>query len=169
MSGQFDIRRSAPSSASLVLDDERGGDGTSIHGTVRSAPLGVVAELEEHDHLPSPIHLEFASALEQASSGFPPRSTSPDSHRTGRRSTRKGGSTRASSPKGESLADLPVAGPGLDLAAELGRAQNKDPELGFTEDQPAVRAPPPVDHKEVEGELPNPSRFDYIELTSPFV
>lgn len=42
--------------------------------------------------------------------------------------------TRASStslshpgtPVGESLADLPITGPGLDLAAELGRAENKD-------------------------------------------
>ena len=29
-------------------------------------------------------------------------------------------------PRGESLADLPITGPGLDLAAELGRAENKD-------------------------------------------
>ncbi|KAI0694893.1 hypothetical protein BC835DRAFT_1274243 [Cytidiella melzeri] len=29
-------------------------------------------------------------------------------------------------PRGESLANLPITGPGLDLAAELGRAENKD-------------------------------------------
>jgi hypothetical protein len=81
---------------------------------------------------------------------LPLRSSSPDSHRTGRKSSRRAGSTRAASPKGESLADLPVAGPGLDLAAELGRAQNKD---GYSDDQSMAPVPAPVvDYKEVEGE-----------------
>ena len=37
-------------------------------------------------------------------------------------------------PRGESLADLPITGPGLDLAAELGRAENKDILAGNTID-----------------------------------
>lgn len=152
MSGQFDIRRSAPSSA---LDDDRYGDGANFQNAIRLAPLPAVVELEEQtDHLPSPLHYEFASSLDPTSlpepPNFPPRSISPDSHRTGRRSTRKVGSTRASSPKGESLADLPVAGPGLDLAAELGRAASKDPDA-FEDEQPVVKVPPSVDYKEVEG------------------
>lgn len=40
------------------------------------------------------------------------------------RSRRRGLTDGASSPAGESLANLPITGPGLDLAAELGRAEN---------------------------------------------
>ena len=46
----------------------------------------------------------------------------------GRHARRLGnsGSTSHSPTRGETLADLPITGPGLDLAAELGRAENKD-------------------------------------------
>ena len=40
------------------------------------------------------------------------------------RSRRRGTPNGTSSPAGESLANLPITGPGLDLAAELGRAEN---------------------------------------------
>jgi FtsZ-binding cell division protein ZapB len=40
------------------------------------------------------------------------------------RSRRRGMTDGTSSPAGESLANLPITGPGLDLAAELGRAEN---------------------------------------------
>lgn len=40
------------------------------------------------------------------------------------RSRRRGLTNDTSSPAGESLANLPITGPGLDLAAELGRAEN---------------------------------------------
>ena len=40
------------------------------------------------------------------------------------RSRRRGLTDGTSSPAGESLANLPITGPGLDLAAELGRAEN---------------------------------------------
>jgi hypothetical protein len=40
------------------------------------------------------------------------------------RSRRPGMTNGSSSPAGESLANLPITGPGLDLAAELGRAEN---------------------------------------------
>jgi len=40
------------------------------------------------------------------------------------RSKRRGLTNSTSSPAGESLANLPITGPGLDLAAELGRAEN---------------------------------------------
>lgn len=49
----------------------------------------------------------------------------PNTRQTAR-SQRKRVSSSASVPRGESLADLPITGPGLDLAAELGRAENKD-------------------------------------------
>lgn len=47
----------------------------------------------------------------------------PPSARVGER--KRAGST-SRSLRGETLGDLPISGPGLDLAAELGRAENKD-------------------------------------------
>lgn len=47
-----------------------------------------------------------------------------DTGRRAGRGGRRGNKSRSPPPKGESLAGLPVAGPGLDLAAELGRAEN---------------------------------------------
>jgi hypothetical protein len=55
----------------------------------------------------------------------PPPPPSRHSSRTHRRNSRST-SHSPNAAHGESLADLPVAGPGLDLAAELGRAENKD-------------------------------------------
>jgi hypothetical protein len=52
-----------------------------------------------------------------------------DSVSSDRRHTRRLGKTESASrspARGETLADLPITGPGLDLAAELGRAENKD-------------------------------------------
>ncbi|KAG8818181.1 hypothetical protein FRC18_000221 [Serendipita sp. 400] len=56
------------------------------------------------------------------------RDSSPESHHSKRR--RNTGSSDPHGSKGESLADLPITGPGLDLAAELGRAQGAE---GFIE------------------------------------
>lgn len=142
MAGQFDIRRSAPSSATWPQEED---DSGSVHGTVRSVKLEAVAEVDEQA---APLDMEIAQSL--LSPGGP-RSPSPASTRASKR-TRRAGSIRNASPKGETLADLPVAGPGLDLAAELGRAESKDMVNGFSEDHPA-RAPPAqaVDINEYEG------------------
>lgn len=56
-------------------------------------------------------------------------SMSPGHRPGGRHARRLGSGTRSASQspaRGETLADLPITGPGLDLAAELGRAENKD-------------------------------------------
>ncbi|KAG8816162.1 hypothetical protein FRC17_000408 [Serendipita sp. 399] len=58
------------------------------------------------------------------------RDDSPESRHSKRR--RNTGSSDPDGAKGESLADLPITGPGLDLAAELGRAQNAE---GFIDGQ----------------------------------
>lgn len=145
MAGQFDIRRSAPSSATWPSEED---EAANAYETARLTRLEVVSELEEQH--PAPLDIELAQAF---SSTAEPRSPSPSSTRTGRRSVRRTGSTRTASPKGETLADLPVAGPGLDLAAELGRAESKDMVNGFSED-PSARMPlvQVVDQKEFESE-----------------
>jgi hypothetical protein len=142
ISGQYEIlRRTAPTPSTWQGDDD---DGSSLHGTTGArSNLDVLPEIDEHDRQ-MPNELELALAQ--------PRASSPDSHRGGRK--RRNGSTRASSPgRGETLGDLPITGPGLDLAAELGRAENKDILNGYTPDGPPEPAPPlQVDHKVVEGE-----------------
>lgn len=121
LSGQFDLMRQVggnkSSSDEDSEDDERGtsGDLNSLHSTARST-------LDRVDEEPEimPDGSGFGHDLEAELARSSPVSSKPPS-RGGRRRT-----TSTSAPRGESLADLPVAGPGLDLAAELGRAENKD-------------------------------------------
>ncbi|EAU93079.2 hypothetical protein CC1G_06799 [Coprinopsis cinerea okayama7 len=122
LSGQFDLMRQvgggnrSSDEDDLDDDDERGtsADGRSLRSTGKSL-LDRVDEEPEGMSIPIADELDFAKDI--------PVSPRPSRHnsRQGRRRT-----TSTSTPRGESLADLPVAGPGLDLAAELGRAQNKD-------------------------------------------
>jgi len=70
-----------------------------------------------------PAHIGRSLDSELQASAQREGSPVSSSRRSGRR---KGTLTGESSPKGETLADLPITGPGLDLAAELGRAQNAD-------------------------------------------
>ncbi|KAI6136731.1 hypothetical protein F5141DRAFT_1185626 [Pisolithus sp. B1] len=129
LSGQFDLMRQVGGTLSTTSGFEDG-DLTSEDdvGSLRSAgrsALDVVEEMaEEGEDL---AHLNFNTDRQMA-----------DSRRRHPRHTRKNGSMSHSPgrvPRGESLADLPVAGPGLDLAAELGRAENKDIELGTSIDE----------------------------------
>ncbi|KAI6132735.1 hypothetical protein EV401DRAFT_1849355 [Pisolithus croceorrhizus] len=128
LSGQFDLMRQVGGTLSTTSGFEDGDltsedDAGSLRSTGRSA-LDVVEEMEEGEDL---AHLDFNTDRQMA-----------DSRRRHPRHTRKNGSMSHSPgrvPRGESLADLPVAGPGLDLAAELGRAENKDIELGTSIDE----------------------------------
>lgn len=119
LSGQFDLMRQVggnkSSSDDDSDDDERGGSRSSLHSTPRST-------LDRVDEEPELLAegSGFAHDLEAELARSSPVSPKPTG-RGGRRRT-----VSASAPRGESLADLPVAGPGLDLAAELGRAENKD-------------------------------------------
>ncbi|KAG8930034.1 hypothetical protein FRC01_003382 [Tulasnella sp. 417] len=145
LSGQFDILRTTAVGAPNRDDEddedasppgdeklpEREGRPRSTH--TRST-LDVVLE---HDETHGP-----AAALR--------REESPASRHSKR--SRRGG-PRTSSPitRGESLADLPVAGPGLDLAAELGRAENKDILEGKAESPGQInRSAPAADNAEVQ-------------------
>lgn len=131
LSGQFDLMRQVGGTLSTTSGFEDGDltsedDVGSLRSTGRSA-LDVVEEIaEEGEEL---AHLNLDSDRQMA-----------DSRRRLPRRTRKNGSVSHSPgrvPRGESLADLPVAGPGLDLAAELGRAENKGIELGTSVDERA--------------------------------
>lgn len=128
LNGQFDVLRmgggnsASEASGSEVEDEEvesesRDGESLKSRNTGRSV-LDPVDELaEEHEH-------ELDPAFEQDQD-----QESPDpeaSVRSTRRHRKHNSASHSPAPRGESLANLPITGPGLDLAAELGRAENKD-------------------------------------------
>lgn len=113
LSGQFDLLKQvggAPNTTDGGYDDDEVmvDDAGSLRSTGRSVLDRVEEEMTEDND------------LEQSF-----RPDSPSSNRHGRH-VRRNDSASHSPPRGESLADLPITGPGLDLAAELGRAENKD-------------------------------------------
>ncbi|OSD03637.1 hypothetical protein PYCCODRAFT_1434544 [Trametes coccinea BRFM310] len=127
LSGQFDVMRmggtsSVPTepSESEAGDDDDGRDAESLRSrtTARSVLDPVDEHPEEHHDLDPNFELQDQDVQDEDSSTRAPR-------RGGRRRTTSTAS-RSPAPRGESLANLPITGPGLDLAAELGRAENKD-------------------------------------------
>ena len=134
LNGQFDILKSVGAkevdSSSTDEDDncDDAEDYDKEDHTSRGArtPLDPVDELAED--MDSAVYGEEAEqdTLVQDDTGSLSSSENRDkSRRTGRGGRRVKNSSSSPPPKGESLADLPVAGPGLDLAAELGRAENQ--------------------------------------------
>ncbi|KAF9822013.1 hypothetical protein IEO21_00007 [Rhodonia placenta] len=139
LNGQFDILRmgagagTSETSVSESSDDgdveveSRDSESLRSRNTGRSM-LDPVDELaEEHEYELDPA-FELDGDQEQDSR------EAEDVSRNPRRHARKHSShsSRSPPPRGESLANLPITGPGLDLAAELGRAENKDILVGGT-------------------------------------
>ncbi|KAG7450399.1 uncharacterized protein BT62DRAFT_1072482 [Guyanagaster necrorhizus] len=125
LSGQFDVMKQMGSAGQDDDDDDdndNDADSTDV-GSLRSNGRSTLERVDEEQV----SHLTFEQELERS---LEPRDTDSVSSRNGR--TTKHGRSRGAShspssgPRGESLADLPITGPGLDLAAELGRAENKD-------------------------------------------
>jgi len=116
LNGQFDLMAQVGGDASDEDEDEdsaRNTDVRSLRSSAKSTLDRVEEELSE-----SASEQEVDPDIE-GDSGFP-------TPRIPNRPARKRTSSSSSVPRGESLADLPITGPGLDLAAELGRAENKD-------------------------------------------
>jgi len=131
LNGQFDILKMGAASASgesstedEAEDQDRDAESFVSRATGRSSKLDRVDELaEEHDVELDP-GFNHPSADETE-----PREREEDEEISKARNPRSRHSRKRSSvsaPHGESLANLPITGPGLDLAAELGRAENKD-------------------------------------------
>ena len=124
LTGQFDLSRQLNSAPSEGTDDDsvaraKDDDAGSTRSTSRSL-LDPVDETPESGAMdPSLVNGLDAPDNNSVSSGR---------RLNGRHARRLGstGSTSHSPARGETLADLPITGPGLDLAAELGRAENKD-------------------------------------------
>ncbi|KAH9486815.1 hypothetical protein JR316_0000880 [Psilocybe cubensis] len=118
LNGQFDLMRQVGGTTST--DDEASDDGDldDTTSSMRSHGRSQLDRVEEEDsldimesELPGHVSDPDESQLSRIS-----RHSRPDRKRT---LSSHGG-------RGESLANLPITGPGLDLAAELGRAENKD-------------------------------------------
>nr|GAT48378.1 predicted protein [Mycena chlorophos] len=117
LNGQFDVMKQMGGSLS---DDESDDDGTSAdRGSLRSAPRSVLDKVEEEEDTEETLEQQLERSLAR-------ETDSPSSSRGFGRPARKRTGSHSSQVRGESLADLPITGPGLDLAAELGRAENKD-------------------------------------------
>lgn len=119
LSGQFDLLKQvggAPNTTDGGYDDDEVMvDDSADVGSLRSTSRSVLDRVEEEMADDDDLEQHF-------------RADSPSSNRHGRHMRRNDSTSHSPSraPRGESLADLPITGPGLDLAAELGRAENKD-------------------------------------------
>lgn len=116
LSGQFDLMKQV--GVSGVSDDgsDEDREGSTDVGSMLSLGRSTLDRVEEEE---AEVLDSDEVPEDMSSSGV------AQSLRSSRHATRP---RRISShlPRGESLADLPITGPGLDLAAELGRAENKD-------------------------------------------
>lgn len=137
LSGQFDVMRQV-GNTSIAEDDmeddisiEIDVDQISIQSSTRSA----LDRVDEEDPEMDPDYLNVEESDREQDHSLDPTHDQemPIADRQKRRPgpghRRRTSSTHSSSggaSRGESLAGLPITGPGLDLAAELGRAASKD-------------------------------------------
>ncbi|KAH9922991.1 hypothetical protein B0H21DRAFT_781494 [Amylocystis lapponica] len=138
LNGQFDVLRMGGGSVSSASGSETGEDDESevkdgesfrSRNTGRSVldPVDELAE-EQEPQLDPGLDPEFQQTQEQTEVRDLESRDADELSRSTRRHRRRASSSShsPSSRRGESLANLPITGPGLDLAAELGRAENKD-------------------------------------------
>ncbi|EKM61202.1 uncharacterized protein PHACADRAFT_247656 [Phanerochaete carnosa HHB-10118-sp] len=132
LNGQFDILRMGgvrddrqTESSSSEEDGDQDANSFQSRDTGRSVldPVHELAEEHEeeethHDEPEPELDPQFGQ-VDEPDADVISDAKSPRSRHGRRRSS-------VAAPRGESLANLPITGPGLDLAAELGRAENKD-------------------------------------------
>ncbi|KAJ7103414.1 hypothetical protein B0H15DRAFT_211880 [Mycena belliarum] len=138
LSGQFDVMKQVGGGSTDDGEDEDDDDdeGASADvGSVRSAGRSVLDKVEEEEAQEGEtLEQQLERSLAPPRDSDSPSPSRPLGGRMGRKRT--GSQSHSPSIRGESLADLPITGPGLDLAAELGRAQNKDILDGNLVDEP---------------------------------
>ena len=131
LSGQYDLFKQVNGDGSSPGDEESQtdnmGDIQSINSVAHSSQLGTVDEHPDEEALHADFGIDHGDLMQDPEDE---ESIGRDGSTRGKRS-RQGrghhsGSSHSPPPRGESLAGLPITGPGLDLAAELGRAENKD-------------------------------------------
>jgi len=121
LNGQFDLMRQVGTSNTTSEDDaEDRFDHVEQHtgvGDSHSINRGILDRVDEE-----------GGGVEDSPDNGISSSGDLEKSRLSRHSSRQNRKRTSSinETRGESLADLPITGPGLDLAAELGRAENKD-------------------------------------------
>ncbi|KAK7463707.1 hypothetical protein VKT23_005645 [Stygiomarasmius scandens] len=118
LSGRLDFLKQVGSGSEDDEDDEEREDAGSLRSTGRNT-----LDRVEEEHAES---LGGTLGQELERSGDLQDTDSVSSRHRARQGRKRSASTSHSPAgnRGESLADLPITGPGLDLAAELGRAEN---------------------------------------------
>ena len=131
LSGQFDVIKQVGGGSITSEDDGSEEDrGSTDIESMRSRGRSTLDIVQEE-----PFEgLDSEGFVDTTDSDIPHRSS-----RHGRPDRRRGPSPHVT--LGESLAGLPITGPGLDLAAELGRAENKDILAGTTFDDGERQTP----------------------------
>ncbi|KZP31219.1 hypothetical protein FIBSPDRAFT_925923 [Athelia psychrophila] len=128
LNGQFDVMKQVGTADSDEEDDfddedldfDAGADVMSTSSAARSMLDPVEEEMSFEHELERSLEPRDSETLSQSSRKA--RSAAKHSRKRGSSDSQSPGAA----PRGESLAGLPLTGPGLDLAAELGRAENKD-------------------------------------------
>ncbi|KAH9969010.1 hypothetical protein BC827DRAFT_1121006 [Russula dissimulans] len=149
LSGQYDVFRQVSGDRSSYDEEESQtdemGDVQSMRSGAHSSQLGTVDEHPDEGDLPADFGADHADLVQHSDDeGSLEREGSNRSKRNRHGRSRH---SHSPAPRGESLAGLPITGPGLDLAAELGRAENKD----ILEGHPVDVSVPPRDKRGKKG------------------
>ena len=142
LSGQYDLFKQVNGDESSFDDEDDQtdsmGDVQSINSGAHSSPLGTLDEHPDEEALHARFGIDHIDRDELMQHPEDEGSIGRDGSARGKRSRHgrghHSGSSHSPPPRGESLAGLPITGPGLDLAAELGRAENKDMLEGQADD-----------------------------------
>ncbi|KAI0307761.1 hypothetical protein B0F90DRAFT_1664786 [Multifurca ochricompacta] len=131
LSGQYGLFRQVNGDMSNFSDEDGQtddiGDVQSMRSGAPSSQLGTVDEHPDEGVLHTNFGTDRGDLIQSSDDeGSLGREGSNRVKRSRHGRGRHGGSSHSPAPRGESLAGLPITGPGLDLAAELGRAENKD-------------------------------------------
>ncbi|EDR15031.1 uncharacterized protein LACBIDRAFT_300760 [Laccaria bicolor S238N-H82] len=124
LSGQFDLMKQV--GGSRISDDEDDDDDDEDQDDGSAADVGSLRSIGRSTL--DRVDEESGESLQYLHESVDLDQGLLSSSRSSRHPSRQGRKRTLSNnaPRGESLADLPITGPGLDLAAELGRAENKD-------------------------------------------
>ena len=137
LSGQYGLFKVNGDRSNFGDEDDQTddmGDVQSMQSGAHSSQLGTVDEHPDEDVLHNEFGADHSDYTDDEDSLGREGSSRGKRSRHGR--GRHGASSHSPAPRGESLAGLPITGPGLDLAAELGRAENKDILEGHAVDVP---------------------------------
>lgn len=133
LAGTFDILTLG--GAAPQADKAKAGEDASSVSNGRNSTLDQVSEMDEIAYeagITDPATADPKNTLDASLFGNEIKRTDSPASRHSRRRGSTVTNNDGNALQGETLADLPITGPGLDLAAELGRAQNAE---GFIDGQ----------------------------------